>query len=48
MRAQFDDCANVCCGALVLASSLKLDVVPLTPPIICYGSEAQQHWSQRL
>jgi transcriptional regulator with XRE-family HTH domain len=32
-----DDAANVAAGAMVLATAMKLDVVPLTPPIIISG-----------
>src|SRR6202040_1524496 len=37
VRGAHDDCANVVCGALVLASAVKHDVIPLTPPMIIGG-----------
>jgi hypothetical protein len=37
IRGQHDDCANVCAGALVLASTVPLNVIPLVAPIVVSG-----------
>jgi len=42
-----DDCANVVCGALVLATADKLDTVPIMAPIVCYGPAYGSQWDNR-